>query len=152
MKGSSTKMTFKKFISDFLRRACVTFSIIMLIYIIIAAIINVGDNELLLEAGRIALFFVFSCLLSCANLIFELKTMGGGLRLLSHYLIILFAFYSCFLLTLGLKTSGLVVGFVMFTAVYFAVMGIRRALISSYRKNVEASEEYQKQFPERRSK
>ena len=145
-------MSIKKFIKDLLLKSCVIFSAIMLIYIIIAAIVNVGDGKLLLEAGRVALFFVFSCLISCASLIFALKSLGGGTRLILHYLITLFAFYSCFLLTLGLRASGLVVGFVLFTAVYFAVMGIRRALLSSYRKNLEASEEYEKQYSSRRSK
>ena len=143
-------MSVKKFIKDLLQGACVIFSVIMLIYIIIAAIVNVGDGELLLEAGRVALFFVFSCLVCCANLIFSLKSLGGGIRLTIHYLITLFAFYSCFLLSLNLGASGLLVGFVMFTAVYFAVMGIRRVLISSYRKNLDASEEYEKQYSKHR--
>ncbi len=139
-------MTLKKIIKELLGKACVTFSVIMLIYIIIAAIVNVSDDKLLLDAGRVVLFFVFSCLMSCAGLLLRAERLGGGARLILHYLITLFGFYTCFVLSLNLKASGLVVGFTLFTALYFAVMGIRRALLNAYRKNAEAAESYQKQY------
>ena len=71
-------MTVKGFIKKTLTHACVYFTVIMLFYIIIAAIVNVNDSRLLLEAGRTALFFVFSLLLACANTVFSIKALSGG--------------------------------------------------------------------------
>lgn len=139
-------MNVKSFIKRILTRACVYFSVIMLCYIIIAAIVDVSGNALLLEAGRTVLFFVFSLLLACANCLFGVKSISGGLRLLIHYVITLFAFYTCFMLSLSLRTSGMLIGLVAFTAVYFAIMGISAAFTSKYRSNSEKAEEYQKQY------
>lgn len=139
-------MTVKGFIKGLLTRACVCFSLIMLCYIVIAAIVNVSGSALLLDAGRTVLFFVFSLLLCAANSIFGLKSLSGGVRLLIHYGITLFAFYACFMLSLNMRTSSLLIGLVAFTAVYFAAMGISHALGARYRRNTEKAEKYEKKF------
>ena len=139
-------MTVKGFIKKTLTHACVYFTVIMLFYIIIAAIVNVTDSRLLLEAGRTMLFFVFSLLLACANTIFSIKALSGGLRLVIHYLITAFGFYACFMLSLSLRASSQLVGLVTFTAVYFAVMGIGALISSRYRANAEKAEKYTKKF------
>ncbi len=148
-----TKMTIKGFIKKALSHACAYFSIIMLGYIIIAAIINVGDKAILLEAGRTVLFFLFSLLWACANVIFSIKTIGGGVRLVVHYLIMLFAFFACLLLPLSsLKASGYLIGAVIFTLIYFAIMGLIHLFTSKLKANVESTENYEKQFSKKPSK
>ena len=139
-------MTVKGFIKKTLTHACVYFTVIMLFYIIIAAIVNVNDSRLLLEAGRTALFFVFSLLLACANTVFTIKALSGGLRLIIHYLITVFGFYACFMLSLSLRASSQLVGLVAFTAIYFAIMGISALISSRYRANVEKAEKYTKKY------
>ena len=139
-------MTVKGFIKKTLTHACVYFTVIMLFYIIIAAIVNVNDSRLLLEAGRTALFFVFSLLLACANTVFSIKALSGGLRLIIHYLITVFGFYACFMLSLSLRASSQLVGLVAFTAIYFAIMGISALISSRYRANVEKAEKYTKKY------
>ncbi len=146
-------MTIKGFIKKALSHACAYFTLIMLGYIIIAAIINVGDDALLLDGVRTVLFFLFSLLWACANVIFSLKNIGGGIRLFVHYLIMLFAFFTCLLLPLGsLKASGYLIGAVIFTIVYFAVMGIIHLISSKFKANVESTQKYEKQFSKKRSK
>jgi hypothetical protein len=139
-------MTAKSFVKKLLTKGCIYFSIIMLVYIIIAAIINVVDDELLLSAGRVVLFFVFSVLLAAANCLYSLDRPSGGARLIIHYLITLFAFYTCFMLSLSLRASSTLVGLVVFTAVYFAIMGVWAAFRAKYRTNKENAEKYISQY------
>jgi hypothetical protein len=146
-------MTFKGFIKKTLAHACSYFTLIMLIYIILAAIVNVGEDKLFLEASRTVLFFFFSLFWACANVIFSFKTLGGGVRLIIHYLIMLFSFYAFLLLPLAtLKASGYFVGVIVFSIVYFATMGIIHLISTKFKANVESSEKYEKQFSKKTSK
>lgn len=139
-------MTVKEFIKKLLCRACIYFSCIMLCYIIVAAIVNVGDGALLLDAGRTVLFFVFALLFALANGIFALERLSGGTRVLVHYLITVFAFYACFMLPISMRASSVIVGLVVFSLVYFAVLGLTSLFKSRYRTNVERAQGYQKQY------
>ncbi len=139
-------MTLKNFIKQALSRACIYFSVIMLVYIICAAIANVGGNALLLDAARTVLFFFFSLLLAFANGLFMLKKLAGGLRLFLHYIIVLFAFYTCFMLPLSMRAASVIIGMVIFTVLYFAIAGIFAAVRSRYRSKLEKTQDYKKQF------
>ncbi len=139
-------MTVKAFIKQTFIRSCIYFTAIMLIYIVCAALANVGGTKLLLDAARTVLFFFFSLLLALANGIFMLKKLSGGVRLLLHYIIVLFAFYTCFMLPLSMRASSVVIGIAVFSIVYFALMGIITAVRSRYRTNLEKTQEYQKQY------
>jgi p-aminobenzoyl-glutamate transporter AbgT len=100
------------------------------------------------------MFFVFSLLWACANGIFSIKAIGGGIRLCAHYVIMLIATMLCLLLPFGvvsnaegtLDASKFLVGAVLFTVLYFAVMGIRYLIGSAFKKNAETAKEYEKQF------
>ena len=119
----------------------------MLVYIIIAAAVNVGGGDLLLDASRVILFFVFASLWAIANAIYRSEIAGGAVRLLIHFILMLFAFYTCLMLPLAsLNTSGMVVGFALFVVLYFAFMGISAAISSKYKENKEGSEQYASQF------
>lgn len=140
-------MTFKSILKKLTVRACVNFSLIMLVYIIIAAAVNVGGGDLLLDAARVILFFVFASLWAIANAIYRSEIAMGAVRLLIHFILMLFAFYTCLILPLGtLKPSVMIVGFVLFGICYFAFMGISAAISAKYRANKEASEQYASQF------
>ncbi len=139
-------MSAKSFVKNIMTRACVYFSVIMLGYIIITAIINVIEDTLLLDAGRVVLFFVFSLLLSVANALFAQPKPSGAVRLLIHFAITLFAFWTCFMLPLSLRTSSTLVGLVTFCVAYFAFMGIRAAFRAKFKENTEAAEEYISQY------
>ncbi len=139
-------MTFKIFFKKMMCRSCVYFTINMLIYIAISALVNVGDSELLLDAGRTILFFVFSLLVALANSLFLLSKPNGALRILVHYLICIFAFYACFMLPINMKASGVLIGMVIFTLVYAVIYGLDLLIRSRYRTKLEQTQAYQKQF------
>ena len=139
-------MTVKNFIKNLLTRSCVYFSAIMLIYIIIAAIVNVDGSQLLLDASRVVLFFAFACLLSGARAVYAIETLSGGVRLLCHFIITLFAFYTCLIMPLSLRPASSFVGIVLFAILYFAIFGIYAAISSKYRKNKESHQSYTRQF------
>ena len=139
-------MTVKGFFKKWLNHACVYFSVFMLTYIILAAIVNVGDDKLMLDAGRTVLFFLFAFLLSAANTIFKLESISGGLRLLIHYVLTTLGFYFCFIMTLNMRTASVFIGLVLFTVVYFIIFGIVALFRSRYKKNTERSERYEKRY------
>ncbi len=140
-------MSVKEFIKKMLVRSCVYFTCIMVIYIAISAMIDVSDDSLILiDAGRTILFFVFAVLLSLANSLLSLDRPSMALRVLMHYVITAFAFYACFMLTQSMRASEVIVGLVIFTLVYFAIMGIVAAFKSKYRSNLEKAEKYQRQY------
>lgn len=139
-------MTVKAFIKRMLSHACIYFSCIMLCYIIVAAMINVSDQSLLLDAGRTVLFFVFSLLFALANGIFALDKLSASLRVVAHYLITVFSFYACFLLSLSMRAASVIVGLVIFTLLYFAVLGLIFAFKSRFKTNVQRAEKYDKQY------
>ncbi len=139
-------MTFKEFLKKMLVRSCIYFTLVMVLYIAFSAIVNVSDDELLLDAGRVILFYVFSLLVSIAGTLFMLTGLSGGLRLLLHYAICIFAFYACFMLPLSMRASSIIIGLVIFTVLYFGVFGIVSLFQARYRKNAEQLADYQNQF------
>lgn len=139
-------MTVKGFFKKWLNHACVYFTIFMLIYIILAAIVNVGDSALRLDAGRTVLFFLFAFLLSAANTIFKIESMSTSLRVLIHYILTALGFYFCFIMTLGMRAAQVFIGLVMFTVVYFIVFGILAVFRARYKKNTERSQKYEKRY------
>ncbi len=140
------KQTVKKILTD----ACVLFSLITAAYALIVYLAYVKQDQVLMEAGRVLLFFVFSLLVSGANGIYRYKPLSGALRLLLHFLICTLAFYLCFLLPLSMPGSSVLVGLVFFVLAYFLVMGIFAWIASRFRKNREATEEYKSQYKTRR--
>ena len=136
------KQTIKKTLTD----ACVLFSLITAVYALIVWLTYVNQSQVLLEAGRVVLFFVFSLLVSGANVIYRYGKMPGGLRLLLHFLISMLAFYLCFLLPLSMPGSSVLVGMIFFALAYLLVMGIIAGFASRFRKNREAAEEYKSQY------
>lgn len=139
-------MTVKGFFKKWLNHACVYFTVFMLIYIALAAIVNVGDEELRLDAARTVLFFVFAFLFSAANSIFGLDKLSTALRVVIHYALTALGFYFCFIMTLGMRAAQVFIGLVLFTAVYFAVFGIVALFRARYKKNTERSQKYEKRY------
>ena len=139
-------MTVKGFFKKWLNHACVYFTVFMLIYIILAAIVNVGDDALRLDAGRTVLFFLFAFLLSAANTVFKLETLSMSLRLLIHYVLTALGFYFCFIMTLGMRAAQVFIGLVLFTVVYFIVFGVVALFRARYKKNTERSQKYDKRY------
>lgn len=139
-------MNFKRLIKKILLKACVYFTVITALYAFISMLINSADGEVLLNAENVALFFVFSLLLALANGILAIKSIGGGIRLVSHFLICIFAFYTCLLLPLSLNASGYLVGFVCFAILYFIIAGLVAIFKARFKKNSEKSDAYTNQY------
>lgn len=139
-------MNLKNFLKELSVKTCIYFSIIIAIYSFIALIINSNDGIVLLNAGNILLYFVFSILLALANKIFSLKTLHTALRLTIHLIICEIAFYSCILLPLSLGSSQTFVGITFFTVIYFIVAGVVAMFNAQLKKNFEKSENYTSQY------
>ena len=139
-------MNFKCFIKRLLVNSCIFFSLIMLGYTIVAAIMHVTEDEVLLDASRVILFYVFSFLFAAANSLKTIKALHKAVALLLHFVITVFAFYACFLLSLGMSSSNVFVGIGVYTLIYVIISGIAAIFKSRLKINAEAGEEYVSQF------
>ena len=140
-------MNFKCFIKRLLVNSCILFSLIMLVYTIVAAIMHVTEDEVLLDASRVLLFYVFSLLFAAANSLKTIKALHKAVALLLHFVITVFAFYACFILPLGMSSSNVFVGIGIYTLVYAIISAVAAIFKARLKINAEASEEYVSQFP-----
>lgn len=145
-KGTTDTMLVLKLIKKWLSHTCVYFTIVTLFYMIIQAIVNVNDDALLLDAGRTALFFVFSLLVALANTVLTVDRLMLALRVAIHFLTVMFAFYACMLLPLSLPASSVFVGLILAAIVYAVVMGLVALFRSRYKKLSKVDEKYEKKF------
>ena len=113
---------------------------------IIQAIVNVSDETLLLDAGRTALFFVFSLLLALANTVLTIDKLSTAFKVVIHFIIVMFAFYACLLLPLSMPASSVFVGLIFAAIVYAITMGLVALFRSRYKRISENHENYEKKF------
>lgn len=139
-------MNFKCFIKRLLVNSCIFFSLIMLGYTIVAAIMHVTEDEVLLDASRVLLFYVFSLLFAAANSLKSIKALHKAVALLLHFAITVFAFYACFLLPLGMSSSNVFIGLAVYTVAYVLISAVMAIFKSRLKANSEVNEEYVSQF------
>ena len=135
-----------KLIKKWLTHTCAYFTVVTLIYMIIQAIVNVSDEALVLDAGRTALFFLFSLLIALANTVFSIDKLITALKVTLHFVIVMFAFYACLLLPLSMPASSIFVGLALGAVVYAVIMGLVAVFRSRFKKISESSEKYEKKF------
>lgn len=139
-------MDISKLIKKTLVATCAYFTVITAAYMLILQIINVSEDSAAVESFRVLLFFLFSFLFSIANTIRAIQKMHPLLRNTIHYMICVFAFYTCFMLPVNMRTSFMLTGIVIFTVCYAVVMAIIAIFKSRLRANREKDEEYTSQF------
>ncbi len=139
-------MNLKPLIKHILKNACICFTVFTAAYSAISAIVNVDDAVVSIEVSRVLLFFMASILFAAANGIFKVETLGGGAKVLLHYIFTLAAFYTCMLLPLSLDTSTLIVGIALFSVLYLIIFGIYSLIRSRYKANTKQNEKYTSQF------
>ena len=135
-----------KLIKKWLAHTCVYFTIVTLIYMMIQAIVNVNDEALLLDAGRTALFFVFSLLTALANTVFSIDKIITALKVAIHFVIVMFAFYACLLLPLSMPASSIFVGLAFAAIAYAIIMSLIAFFHSRFKRISENSQKYEKKF------
>lgn len=143
-------MDIKKNLKRIVSRASVYFTFITAFYTLMVITVNVNEDQILLSAAQVLFNFLFSVLASVAQEILRIKAWHTALRVLSHYAILLFAFYTCFLLPAEMGGSQIFVGIVAFTALYAAIMGIGAWILARFRSKTEQNAEYVKQYEQRR--
>lgn len=139
-------MNFKFFVKRLLINSCIFFSLIMLGYTVVAAIMHVGEGEVLLDAARVLLFYVFSLAFAAANSLKRIKSLHKAVALILHFVVTVFAFYACFLLPLEMPASSIFVGLAVYTVVYVVISAIMSLFKSRFAANAEVNEKYTSQF------
>ena len=139
-------MTLSAIIKRIFTKACVYFSIITALYALLVMITNVDDELVLLDAGRILLFFVASTLFAVANILLSLDKLNGPLKVFLHYLVYLFTFCTCFMLPISPEASTMVIGIVLFTIVYAILLTMILVVRSRYKVRAEKQQDYKSQY------
>lgn len=129
-----------------LLNTCVYFTFIVAGYMLVLQIINLEEGPAAVEADRVLLFFLFSLLFSIANTIRSIKRLNAALGYVIHYVICVFAFYTCFMLPVNMRGSFMVTGTLIFTLGYVIVMALFALFKSRLKANQAANEKYEKQF------
>jgi len=140
----------KEWLRNLLRQTCLYFTICTAAYALITWIVNVDAERVMLDASRVLLFFLFSLLLAFAGGILHISKLNVALRRILHYLITLFAFFTCFMLPISPTTGNMLVGFALFTLLYLAIWLIRYLVGSRYRRLSEQEQSYQSQFQKKK--
>lgn len=139
-------MNIKLFIKRLLTDSCVLFSLIMLGYALVASIMHVTEDEVLLDAARVLLFYVFSLVFSSANSLRTIKALHKAVALFLHFVITVFAFYACFLLPIGMTSNSIFIGVAVYTVAYVLISAVIALFRSRFRANAEVNEDYTPQF------
>ena len=139
-------MNFKSLLKKVLTNTCVYFTAITAIYTLLVMIVNLDDELVLLDAGRVMLFFLASLLVSLANGVFKIEKIHGGVKLSVHFILTTFAYWACLLLPLSLDSRSTLVGIVVFVVLYFIAAAIIAAFRSRYKKKLGKVDEYKSKF------
>lgn len=143
-------MNVKKFLKSLLGDTSVYFTLLAAIYSAMMLLVNVKEPEVLLKASTLLFLFLFALLSALGRSVLRLSSMAGGARVALHYVILAFAFYLCLLVPAGMRAPQVLVGLVLFTAVYWVVAGIVHLFTARFRKNSEQTESYEKQFQKKK--
>ena len=139
-------MDFKSLLKKILTDTCVYFTVVTALYSLVVMIVYFDDDRVLLDAVRVMLFFLASFLFAIANGVLRISRIHGGVRVLIHFLLSLFAFCSCMLLPLSLDSRSMIVGIVVFAVLYFVIASIIAAFNSRYKTKLGKVDEYKSQF------
>ena len=139
-------MEFKKLIKKALNLSCIYFTVITACYILILQISNISEGDAAVEATRVLLYFLAAVLISIAHTIYSIQKINAAVRVIIHYLICVFAFYTCFLLPVNMRASFMFTGTVIFTLIYAIAVTVFTLFRAKLKKNREMSAEYQSQF------
>ncbi len=143
-------MNFKKFLKSLLGDTSVYFTLLAAGYSIMMLLVNVKEPEVLLRASTLLFLALFSLLAAFGRSVLRLSSLAGGARVALHYVILAFAFYLCLLVPAGMRAPQVLIGLVLFTAVYWISAGIVHLFTARLRKNSEQTEVYEKQFSKKK--
>lgn len=139
-------MKVKDLIKKALVSACVIFTLITAVYMLILQIMNLSSQSVGIEAGRVLLFFVFSLLLAIANAILLLPRLNAIIKYIAHYLLFILGFWTCFCIPNDMNASKTLVGIALATIGYAIVIPIIALFKRIFKKATQPEEKYEKQF------
>ena len=143
-------MEFRKLFKKWLNSTCIIFTVAIALYALLKQITNIDDAEASVDASMVLMIFIFSNLLSVANVLLCIQKINLVLRYVCHYLISIFGFWTCLCLPNNMNFSRTLVGIVLFSIAYASIMlaiAFFRRRISKM-KNTESK--YEKQFQKKK--
>lgn len=143
-------MNFKKFLKSLLGDTSLYFTLLGAGYSALMLLVNVKEPEVLLRASTLLFLALFALLAALGRSVLRLSSMSGGAKTALHYVILTFAFYLCLLVPAGMRAPQVLVGLVLFTAVYWISAGIGHLFSARLRKNTEQTEHYEAKFSKKK--
>lgn len=139
-------MEIKKLLKTMLIDTSVFFTVVSALFALFLLIFNSGDDEVVMSSERILLNFMFAWLASLAQILHRAKRIPGAGRVLLRFAVFAIAFYVCFLLPASMTAPQILIGLVLFTLAYAAIVGLTSLFLSRFRANATPQEEYTSQF------
>ncbi len=143
----SMEFSFKKEIKNTLLRCCIYFTVVTSINMLIFAFSDAN-----FVAYDILFLLLFAFLLSLAGILRTIKKMHISLRVALHYIICIFAVYTCIFLPYNFQPNPTIVGLAL-TTILYAIVGIIIGVFNArLRAKKEERETYKKQYPSTNNK
>ena len=133
-------MNFKDIFKKFISYTATYFTFVCFAYAAIYKVMNIGKQETLLPASGIVLIFVFSALVGIGQCIYSCFKFSKGLRLLIHYVMLMFAAYFCLFTHLHMRGATAIAGLFLFSLVYFICYGIGSFFAWCFNRNLRREE------------
>lgn len=143
-------MNLKKFLKSLLGDTSVYFTLLAAGYSVLMLLVNVKEPEVLLRASTLLFLALFALLAALGRSVLRLSKLEGGTRTALHYVILAFAFYLCLLVPMGMRAPQVLIGLVLFSAVYWICAGIVHLFLARLKKNTEQTENYESQFSKKK--
>lgn len=148
-KDQLQNMDLKKLIKKIISSACIYYTIISAVYMLIMTFITTDDAPAV-EASRVLLFFVFSILWAIADALKRFKAIPFPFGRIIHFIICIFGLYSCFMLPVRMTPSNILTGLIIFSLIYWIYVGLKAFFASRLKINREEAQKYQGQFKKKK--
>ncbi len=139
-------MEFRKLFKKWLNSTCIIFTIAIAFYALLKQITNIDDPDASVDASMILMIFIFSNLLSIANIMLSIEKIHLALRYVCHYLISIFGFWTCLCLPNKMNFSRTFIGIVIFSVGYAILMLAITFFKHRINKIKNPETNYEKQF------
>ncbi len=131
---------------------CMIYTLINIFFYLCGTAFDLEDRHMVLTRGSAFLIILFSFILALSNLILTAKKprLHISLRVFLHYVITTLSFYILFLSISGYEagTSSTIIILLVFTIVYFAIIGTVFAVKGTAKKSRIDSSEYKSIYGE----
>lgn len=146
--GSGERKSTRELLANTLLYACVYFTAVAMVLLIIQAIIGESSDAVTIYPLRFILIFPYALLFSAANTLLSLKTVAKWLRVVCHYLATVMGFLIFMYLPASFDRDGsaILVAIFIVTVLYIFAFLLIAGIRSAIKKNSAEHKKYDSMF------